>query len=355
VQLNCFIHYLVLFNLNGVFEMLTIRTLIFVVVLFAMEYTAFSQSPFYRRYEGKYGKQHMVVNFSYQAGGLSGNYYIKDNPVVKEFGGKSTLAGTYAYFEILSDSAQVGTSAIETLSGVLAGPKFDGSHRIAETNQSTQFSLREGYKDATEIKLNTIRDDVRKSDYGMVLYITINYPLIGEKVFDDAVKVYTDSFIGSGKKPMMDYLDETIANYKKIVSDTNNTAPPRKNYRIMTDVQMNDRNIVSVHLAGTIKEDEKDEIKSDFILNYNKESNSVITTDNILKGEWTKLVNERFKDTFNDEKINYQASNTVGKQNFIVQADGIKFLITDSKHVPIHQIKLTYNELNEFLTGSLPL
>jgi hypothetical protein len=334
--------------------MLTFRTLTFIVVLFAMEYAAFSQAPFYRRFEGKYGRQSMVINFSYQAGGLSGNYYIKDNPVVKEFGGKSTLAGTYAYFEILSDSSQESTEAAETLSGVLAGGKFDGSHRIVETNQSTQFSLREGYKDATEIKLNTIRDDVRKSDYGMVLYITINYPLIGEKVFDDAIKVFTDSFVG-GKKPMLEYLDEMIAKYKKIVADTNIAAPARKNYRIMTDIQMNDRNIVSVHLAGTIREDEKDEIKNDFILNYNKESNSVITTDNILKGEWTKLVNDRFKDTFNDDKINYQVSNTVGKQNFIVQPDGIKFLITDGKHVPIHQIKLTYNELSEFLTGSLPL
>lgn len=335
--------------------MLTLRTLIFVVVLFTMEYAAFSQSPFYRRFEGKYGKQFMVINFSYQAGGLSGNYYIKDNPVVKEFGGRSTLAGTYAYFEILSDTAQVGSDAVETLSGVLAGPKFDGSHLITETNQSTQFSLREGYKDATEIKLNTIRDDVRKSDYGMVLYITINYPLIGEKVFDDAVKLYTDAFISNGKKPMMEYLDEAIANYKKIVADTNNPAPPRKNYRIMTDIQMNDRNIVSVHLAGSIKEDDKPEINSNFILNYNKESNSVITTDKILKGEWVKLVNDRFKETFNDDKINYQVSNTVGKQNFIVQPDGIKFLITDGKHLTIHQIKLTYGELNEFLTGSLPL
>jgi hypothetical protein len=334
--------------------MLTFRTLTFIVVLFAMEYAAFSQAPFYRRFEGRYGKQSMVINFSYQAGGLSGNFYVKDNPVVKEFGGKSTLAGTYAYFEILSDSAQVDTDATETLSGVLAGPKFDGSHRIVETNKSTQFSLREGYKDATEIKLNTIRDDVRKSDYGMVLYITINYPLIGEKVFDDAVKVFTDSFIG-GKKPMLDYLDETIANYKKIVADTNIAAPARKNYRIMTDIQMNDRNIVSVHLAGTIKEDEKPEIKSDFILNYNIESKSVITTDEILKGEWIKLVNDRFMETFKDDKIKYQASNIVGKQNFIVQPDGIKFLITDDKHVPIHQIKLNYNELNEFLTGSLPL
>lgn len=335
--------------------MLTLRTLIFIVVVFAMEYAAFSQAPFYRRYEGKYGKQYMVINFAYQAGGLSGNYYIKNNPVVKEFGGRSTLAGTYAYFEIMSDSAQVSSEAAETLSGVLAGPKFDGTHQIAGTNQSAQFSLRESYKEATEIQLNTIRDDVRKADYGMVLYITINYPLIGEKVFDDAVKLYTDSFISSGKKPMMEYLDETIANYKKIVADTNNAAPPRKNYRIMTDIQMNDRNIVSVHLAGTIKEDEKPEIKSDFVLNYNKQSNSVITTDEILKGEWLKLVNDRFKETFKDDKINYRVSNTVGKQNFIVQPDGIKFLITDSKHLPILQIKLTYSELNEFLTGSLPL
>lgn len=335
--------------------MLIFRTLIFVAVFFAMEYAAYSQAPFYRRYEGKYGRQTMVVNFAYQAGGLRGNFYIKENPIVKEFGGRSTLAGTYAYFEIMNDSAQAGSDAAETLSGVLAGPKFDGAHQIIADKKSTQFSLQENYKEATEIKLTTIRDDVRKSDYGMVLYITINYPLIGEKAFDDAVKLFADGFISSTKKPLMEYLDEAIQNYKKIVADTTIAAPPRKNYRIMTDIKMNDRKIVSVHLAGSIKEDDKPETKGDFILNFDNDSKSVITTDKILKGEWLKMVNEKFKATFNDDKINFKASNIAGKQNFIIEPDGIQFLITDNNNVPLQKIKFTYSELSEYLTGSLPI
>lgn len=334
--------------------MLTIRTIIILVIFLTVEFTAFAQGIFYRRFEGKYGRQTMVVNLAFQAGGLRGNYYIKENPETKEFGGRSTLAGTYAYFEIMGEEVGVGAEAIENLSGVLAGSNFDGSHQDHFNNTNVQFSLRENYKDATKIELVTKRNDVRKRDFGMILYITINYPQLGNKLFDDAVTKYVGNFIAAGNKPVIDYLDEAIKEFQAIADDTENLNPPKKNYRIMTDIKMNDRNIVSVHLQGSIKTDGGAEKIGDFIANFDNNSKSLITTDKILKGDWQKLVNARFVEKYGDESIKYTPVNTIGNQNFFILPEGITFLTLDANNVPTRHAKFKYEELAEYLTGTLP-
>ncbi len=334
--------------------MLTTRTILILAIFLAVEFAAFAQGTFYRRYEGKYGRQTMVVNLAFQAGGLRGNYYIKENPETKEFGGRSTLAGTYAYFEIMGEEVGVGAEAIENLSGVLAGSNFDGSHQNNFNNTNVQFSLRENYKDATKIELFTKRNDVRKPDFGMLLYITINYPKIDNKLFDDAVAKYVGSFIASGNKSVIEYLDEVIKQFQSIADDIQNQNPPKKNYRIMTDIKMNDRNIVSVHLQGSIKTDGEAEKIGDFIANFDNNSEALITTDKILKGDWQKLVNGRFAEKYGDENIKYLPVNTIGNQNFYILPEGIAFLMLDTNNVPTLQVKFTYAELDEYLTGKLP-
>jgi len=334
--------------------MLTIRTILILLIFLTVEFVAFAQGTFLRRYEGKYGRETMVVNLVFQAGGLRGNYYIKENPETKEFGGRSTLAGTYAYFEIMGEEVGVGAEAIENLSGVLAGSNFDGTHQDNFNNTNVQFSLRENYKNATKINLITKRDDVRKRDFGMILYITINYPQIDNKLFDYAVTKYVGEFIAAGNKPVVDYLNEAIEQFKAIADDVQNQNPPKKNYRIMTDVKMNDRNIVSIHLQGSIKTDGEAEKIGDFIANFDNNSKSLITTDKILKGDWLATVNARFHEKFGDDTKKYAPVNTIGKQNFFILPEGIAFLLVDANNVPQYQVKLTYSELGEYLTGTLP-